>query len=220
MLELDIARERNSIPVRGEETDRPRQPFRAPARPTIGDVDQARARFQRRDARLDEAEIRGFLSRDYPRLVNAVALASGSYPAAEDAVQEALVRAWMRSERGEQVESLPAWVAAVALNLTRSGWRRTMAERRARRRFPERSSMVSPPSEEHVDVARALEALPRRQREVAVLRYLLEMSTAEVAATLGITEGTVKSSLARARAHLAEALAVHDTEVTNDVEGR
>ena len=80
--------------------------------------------------------------------------------------------------------------------------------------------MVSPPSEEHVDVARALEALPRRQREVAVLRYLLEMSTAEVAATLGISEGTVKSSLARARAHLAEALAVHDTEVTNDVEGR
>jgi len=224
LLKLDIARERNPIPVRGEETDRPRQPFRAPARPTIGDVERTRAKIQsqdpERDARLDEAEIRGFLSRDSPRLVNALALASGSYPAAEDAVQEALVRAWMRSERGEQVESLPAWVAAVALNLTRSGWRRAMAERRARRRFPERSVSAATPSEEHIDVARALEALPRRQREVAVLRYLLEMSTAEVARTLGITEGTVKSSLARARAHLAEALQVHDTEVTNDVEGR
>ena len=118
------------------------------------------------------------------------------------------------------MESLPAWVAAVALNLTRSGWRRTMVERRARRRFPERAIRADAPSEEHVDVATALEALPRRQREVAVLRYLLEMSTAEVAATLGISEGTVKSSLARARAHLAEVLAVHDTEVTNDVEGR
>ena len=117
------------------------------------------------------------------------------------------------------MESLPAWVAAVALNLTRSGWRRTMAERRARRRLPERSGAATP-SEEHMDVARALEALPRRQREVAVLRYLLEMSTAEVAAALGIAEGTVKSSLARARAHLAEALQLHDTEVTNDVEGR
>ena len=193
----------------------PRQPFRAPGRPTIGDVGTS----PRRDAQLDEAEIRGFLARDYPRLVNAVALASGSYPAAEDAVQEALVRAWIRSERGEGVESLPAWVAAVALNLTRSGWRRTMAERRARRRLPERSGAATP-SEEHMDVARALEALPRRQREVAVLRYLLEMSTAEVAAALGIAEGTVKSSLARARAHLAEALQLHDTEVTNDVEGR
>jgi RNA polymerase sigma factor (sigma-70 family) len=118
------------------------------------------------------------------------------------------------------MESLPAWVAAVALNLTRSGWRRTNAERRARRRFPGRSDVAGTPSGEHVDVARALEALPRRQREVAVLRYLVEMSTAEVAATLGISEGTVKSSLARARAHLAAALAVHETEVTNDVEGR
>ena len=135
-------------------------------------------------------------------------------------MQEALVRAWIRSERGEQVESLPAWVAAVALNLTRSGWRRTMAERRARRRLPERTASAATPSEEHIDVARALESLPRRQREVAVLRYLLEMNTAEVSAALGIAEGTVKSSLARARTHLAEALALDDTEVTNDVEGR
>ncbi|MGI8616314.1 MAG: sigma-70 family RNA polymerase sigma factor [Actinomycetota bacterium] len=164
--------------------------------------------------------MRGFLARDYPRLVNAVALASGSYSAAEDAVQEALVRAWIRSERGEQVESLSAWVAAVALNLTRSGWRRAMAERRARRRLPGGSFATHPQTDEEMDVARALEALPRRQREVAVLRYLLEMSTAEVAAALGITQGTVKSSLARARAHLVEALAVHDTEVKNDVEGR
>lgn len=79
--------------------------------------------------------------------------------------------------------------------------------------------MAVTPSEDRVDVARALEALPRRQREVAVLRYLLEMSTGEVAAALGIAEGTVKSSLARARAYLVEALAVQE-EVTNDVEGR
>jgi RNA polymerase sigma factor (sigma-70 family) len=153
-------------------------------------------------------------------VVNAVALASGSYPAAEDAVQEALVRAWMRSERDDPIGSLPAWVAAVALNQTRSGWRRAMAERRARGRLSERATSLSGvPSEGRVDVVRALEALPRRQREVAVLRYLLEMSTGEVAAALGITEGTVKSSLARARAYLVEALAVQE-EVTNDADGR
>ena len=135
-------------------------------------------------------------------------------------MQEALIRAWMRSERGEQLGSLPAWVAAVALNLTRSGWRRTMSERRAWRRSPERSAWAAAPSEDHLDVSRALEALPRRQREVAVLRYVLEMSTAEVAGALGIAEGTVKSSLARARTQLVAALALHDTEVRNDVEGR
>jgi RNA polymerase sigma factor (sigma-70 family) len=153
-------------------------------------------------------------------VVNAVALASGSYPAAEDAVQEALVRAWMRSERGERLESLPAWVAAVALNQTRSGWRRTMAERRARHRLPQRAAVQPPPSDDHLEVTQALSRLPRRQREVTVLRYLLEMTTAEVAAALGIGEGTVKSSLARARAHLVDTLAMHDDEVTNDADGR
>jgi RNA polymerase sigma-70 factor (ECF subfamily) len=82
-----------------------------------------------------------------------------------------------------------------------------------------RSPVQAPPSEDHLEVARALSALPRRQREVAVLRYLLEMSTDEVASALGIGEGTVKSSLARARAHLVDALSMHDDEVTNDVEG-
>jgi RNA polymerase sigma-70 factor, ECF subfamily len=153
-------------------------------------------------------------------VVNAVALASGSYSVAEDAVQEALVRAWMRSERGERVESLPAWVAAVALNQTRSGWRRAMAERRARHRLPGGPGGAAEPSGDHVDVARALATLPRRQREVAVLRYLLEMSTAEVASALEIGEGTVKNSLARARTHLAGALTIYDDEVANDVEGR
>ena len=59
---------------------------------------------------LDEGTIREFLVATYPRLVAAVALISGSRAAAEDAVQEALARAWERSERGEQIESLPAWV--------------------------------------------------------------------------------------------------------------
>lgn len=130
------------------------------------------------------------------------------------------MRAWMRSERGEPLESLPAWVAAVALNQTRSGWRRAMAERRARQRMPQRAAVQTPPNEDHVEVARALSTLPRRQREVAILRYLMEMNTAEVAAALGIGEGTVKSSLARARAHLVTTLAMHDDEVTNDADCR
>ena len=71
---------------------------------------------------LDEHTIRVFLETTYPRLVVAVALASGSYEMAEDAVQEALVQAWARSEKGEEIESLPAWVATVALNLTRKGF--------------------------------------------------------------------------------------------------
>ncbi|TMK96344.1 MAG: SigE family RNA polymerase sigma factor, partial [Actinobacteria bacterium] len=67
---------------------------------------------------MDEQTIRGFLATDYPRLVAAVSLACGSRAAAEDAVQEALARAW---ERGEHIEALRAWVMKVAINLVRSG---------------------------------------------------------------------------------------------------
>jgi DNA-directed RNA polymerase specialized sigma24 family protein len=58
--------------------------------------------------RVDEIALREFLHTRYRRLVAAVALVSGSRPAAEDAVQEALLRAWERSEKGEEVESLDA----------------------------------------------------------------------------------------------------------------
>ncbi len=152
----------------------------------------------------------------YPRLVAAVALVSGSRPAAEDAVQEALLRAWERSERGERIESLPAWVATVALNLARSGVRRMIAERRARARLGHQGSSVDPPDAERLDVERALAALPRRQREAVVLRYYLGMDTKEVAEVLRIHEGTVKSTLFKARAALAHALGVSDPEEADD----
>ena len=95
---------------------------------------------------LSEADIREFLDTAYPRLVTAVALVSGSRAAAEDAVQEALARAWERSERGERIESLPAWVTRVAMNLSKSRLRRLRAERGARLRTVPRSSSTTPGS--------------------------------------------------------------------------
>lgn len=152
----------------------------------------------------------------YPRLVAAVALVSGSRPAAEDAVQEALLRAWERSERGERIESLNAWVSTVSLNIARSGIRRLAAERRARARLGSRAGVTDPAEEVRADVERSLAALPRRQREVVVLRYYLGMDTKEVAEVLRIHEGTVKSTLFKARAALADALGVTETEEAGD----
>lgn len=134
----------------------------------------------------------------------------GSFPAAEDAVQEALLRAWTRSSRGEHIERLGAWVVTVALNLSRSGLRRRIAERRARERLGSAPSTRPGPSGDAVDVDRALASLPRRQREVAVLRYLLDMDTKEVAAVLKVSDGTVKNSLSKARAGLAASLRIEE----------
>lgn len=151
---------------------------------------------------IEEVALKELVSRDYGSIVNAVALASGSFAFAEDAVQEAIVRAWTRPE---QIDSPRAWVAIAALNLSRSSWRRALGERRARNRAGPIQE-VPEPSPERVLVDRALRALPRRQREVAVLRYFLQLSTEETASALGVSVGTVKNSLSKARDSLAMTL--------------
>ena len=154
--------------------------------------------------RLDEAELRKFIGQRYPGVVAAVGLVTGSQPAAEDAVQEALVRAWERSERGEVIDHLAAWVTTVALNLARSGVRRRIAEQKARLRLGPAPS-TAPADVDGVAVRQALLALPTRQREVTVLRYYAGLDVAAIAAALEISEGTVKTCLHRARqALLAE----------------
>jgi RNA polymerase sigma-70 factor, ECF subfamily len=175
---------------------------------------------------LDELTIRAFLATDYPRLVAGVALACGSRAAAEDAVQEALARAWERTERGEQIDSLRAWVMKVAINFTRSAYRRTRAEHRARERLAARGDldlMGTQPtiagSDRTIDIGRALSTLPRRQREATVLRYYLDLSVLEVAAALGVNEGTAKTTLFRARKALARSLGEPATEVPEEANG-
>jgi len=97
--------------------------------------------------RVDEVALREFLHTSYPRLVAAVALVCGSRAAAEDAVQEALLRAWERSEKGDEIRSLEGWVTTVALNLARSGLRRIRSERAARARL-HTSGVGEPPTAE------------------------------------------------------------------------
>jgi RNA polymerase sigma-70 factor, ECF subfamily len=160
---------------------------------------------------LDELAVRAFLEEEYPRVVAAVAMVSDSRPAAEDAVCEALARAWERSERGERIESLGAWVTAVAMNLSRSRWRRLMAERRARERW--QPSSADPDSDRAIDVDRALARLSRRQRQAVVLHYYLGYDLKGVARLMGIGEGTAKSTLHRAREALARTLRVKEGDV-------
>jgi RNA polymerase sigma-70 factor, ECF subfamily len=167
-----------------------------------------------RSRALDEPTIREFLRTDYPRLVAAVGMACGSRAAGEDAVCEALARAWERTDRGEEIRNLRAWVATVALNFARSGLRRVLVERRARERLAPVPDLPGA-DEDAIDLRRALATLPRKQREAAVLRYYLGLDVAEVARTMGISEGTAKTSLFRARRKLAAQLGEREPE--NDV---
>ena len=120
---------------------------------------------------MDEPTIRTFLRSDYARVVAAVAAVCRDRAQAEDAVQEALARAWDRDRRGLSIDSLPAWVTTVAMNITRSAARSAVRRRRSEERA------VRPPDDaplgDSIDVLRAVDALPRRQREAVVVRYFL-----------------------------------------------
>jgi RNA polymerase sigma factor (sigma-70 family) len=169
----------------------------------------ARRRAQTLGGHVDDDRIRDFVDGEYSKVVATVTLVCGSVATAEDSVQEALARAWERLERGESIERLPAWVTTVALNLARSQMRRWRSERRARDRLgPLRDDLRDAPAasgDAHA-VREALRALPRRQREVTVLRYYLGLDVREIALHLDIAEGTVKAMLFRARQALAVAL--------------
>ncbi len=166
---------------------------------------------------MDELSLREFVYTEYPRVVAAIALIAGSRAAAEDAVQEALTRAWERSWKAEEIDSLAAWVTAVSMNLARSSRRRRRAERRAVARIAGSiQTGAGAETTDRVDLRMALDRLSRRQREAIVLRYYLGLDVREVAKVMGSPEGTVKSLLARARAALATALRVSDLEEVAD----
>ena len=143
---------------------------------------------------------------DRRSLLSAVTLICGDRLVAEEAIQEAMLRAWQRAKQGEPVDSWPKWILTVALNQTRSHFRRLRTERTALRRLAQE---IAADSGDHgdrvtsgVDLVRAMSTLTRRQREVATLFYKLDMTVSEVAATLQIGPGTVKTLLHRARSQL------------------
>ena len=157
---------------------------------------------------VDDARLRAFIATEYRKVVATVELVCGSLATAEDAVQEAMARAWERGARGEEIERLPAWITTVALNLARSQMRRWKSERRARDRMGLPGIVPDTPaaSAEAHAVREALRELPRRQREVTVLRYYGGLDVEEIARTLGISAGNVKAALFRARKALASTL--------------
>ncbi len=156
-----------------------------------------------------KADIRGrvsaFLERDYARVVRTVAAATGGTELAEDAVQDALVKVLTVEE---PPDNLAGWVTVVAINLVRQHWRRSHARDRAYVRCLEWDMAPDPGDKVPVQeaVRGALESLTPRQRDAVVLHYLGDLPVAEVAALLGVSTGTVKTQLSRARTALSSLL--------------
>ena len=141
----------------------------------------------------------------YQRLVAQLLGVCGDLAEAEDAVQEAFIKAIRQGPRFADVDNPEAWLRTVAVNHVRNRWRHLAVVRRARVPAPGCRSEVEL-SPDHVALVTALARLPHDLRLTAVLHYVADLSTAQVAAELDVPEGTVKSRLSRARAVLADLL--------------
>jgi RNA polymerase sigma-70 factor (ECF subfamily) len=102
-------------------------------------------------------------------------------------------------------------VRTVALNHVRGRWRHAAVVRKYQPKVPGPQAGVEV-GPEHVAIVTALAQVDPGQREAVVLHYLADMSTAEIAAEIGVAEGTVKSRLSRARARLAGLLEDREEE--------
>ena len=129
---------------------------------------------------------------------------------AEDAASEALARAAASWRRLRQLEHRRAWVLRVTANVAVD-----MARRRSRSVADGAESTVVPGfSDDRLVLSCALRRLPRRQREVLVLRFLADLTEVQVAEQLCITPGAVKQHSRRGLAALRKVLDSGTPEVS------
>lgn len=129
----------------------------------------------------------------------------GDAAEAEDLVQTALAKTYANWRRVRSVDAAPGYARTTLVN-TAASWFRKKGWRN------ERPTEVLPEAGHETDltdrrtVIDALSTLPPRQRAVVALRYYEDLSVAQVAHALGITEGTVKSQTSEALAKLRTVL--------------
>lgn len=153
---------------------------------------------------MSDIEIQQLYMASYRRLLVQLIGVTGSVVEAEDALQEAFVRALDDPQRVLGAENPEAWLRRVAINLARSRWRRAQRLLALAPRLVERPVEGGP--DDHVVLLQALRRLPAGQREVIALHHLADLSVEQVADTLGLPTGTVKARLSRGRAALSTLL--------------
>ncbi|MCW2529374.1 MAG: polymerase, sigma-24 subunit, subfamily [Pseudonocardiales bacterium] len=132
--------------------------------------------------------------------MHALAVRLSSASEADEAVQEALVAAWRKWSQYEPERGTPRnWLLAIVAD---------QAGKSRRRRRPTLELVDGPAANTggDLDLRAAVVALPPRQRVALELRYYLQLPLAEIAEVMGCAEGTVKSTLAAARAGLRTTL--------------
>lgn len=190
-------------------------PAPAPAAPAAAPA-EADALLAGRAAGGDRAAFEALYRRHAARVHGLCLRLTGDRERAEALTQDTFVKAWLALGGWSGQGPLGAWLGRIAVNRWRDQWR---ADRRARARLVdlgpdgdlEAVTAADPAAARRdgllplltaVDLERLVARLPEGARTVFVLHAIEDYPQAEVAALLGISEGTVKSQLHRARALL------------------
>jgi RNA polymerase sigma factor (sigma-70 family) len=148
----------------------------------------------------DRQDFAEFYRRTRDNCLRAVLAGTGERALAEDLVAEAFARAWASWPKVSRHPAPAAWVVRTALNLRVSWWRRHRRE--VALDGHDRPHLAVDALGMDDGLLGAVRRLPRRQREVIVLRIWLDLDTNTVAEVLGISGRTVAVHLSRATATL------------------
>lgn len=157
----------------------------------------------------------GWYQASCPRLVSSLTAVVGARDLAEELAAEAFARAYARWSTVAAMASRDGWVYRVAVNLATSRWRRLGHERRWVERQGD-TVAVDGGADPDVDprLWAALRRLGPRARTAVALRYVADLTQPQIAEIMGVSVGTVASTLHTARRALATALAPTE-EVTD-----
>jgi len=154
---------------------------------------------------IADAEFREFVQSRGRSLLHAAYLLTGNVADAEDLVQSALAKTFQAWDRIEDRKALDGYVRRAMVNTHISWWRRRKLDEYPTDDIPDQP--VADPAtatDTYDSLKRAIDRLPQRMRAAVVLRFFEDMTEAEVADILGVSQGTVKSTVSRAVAKLRE----------------
>ena len=175
--------------------------------PQTQHVKAAQILFERPFPTVSHGSFKDELCTQIPRLRAFAVSLCGSVTAADDLVQEALLRAWSNSEKFHPGTNLRAWLFTILRNVFYSQYRRRSREIQDSDGVFSQGIAVAGNQESHLDLAdlrMALAKLPAEQREALILVGASGVSYEEAAVICDVEVGTIKSRVSRARTKLSE----------------
>ena len=159
----------------------------------------------------DETGFAEFFAASWDPCWRAVAASTGDMPGAEEQVAEAFARAWVSWRKVSRHPAPRAWVVRTALNSGASRWRRRGRELPL---VDHDVAVLASAGGDGLDgeLLAAVRRLPARQREVIVLRVILDLDIETTAKQLAIAPGTVRAHLSRAVSALRNELSDTNTK--------